>query len=66
MRRMSTLASRPSVVMPLRVKLSGFFPNGATARRGSRNQPTLRSRGQTWVKLPPARVPGWNRREVPV
>lgn len=62
----STLASLPSVVTPLSVNTNSFFPNGASASSGSRNQPTDRSSEHWWVKVPPAIVPGWNRSEVPV
>jgi hypothetical protein len=62
----STLASRPSVVTPRSVNTSSFFPNGASASKGSKYHPTLRSSEHWCWTVPPAMVPGWKRSEVPV
>lgn len=45
---------------------SGDFPQGASWASGSRKYPTERDTGQSWVWVPPRRIPGRNRSEVPV
>lgn len=62
----STLASLPSVVKPLKVKLRSFFPNGAIANNGSKYHPILLPKSQLCMTDPPLIVPGWNKSEVPV
>lgn len=60
-----TLASFPSVVMPVKVKTSGFLQKGARGSSGSKNHPIDLDSGQLIVCAPPSSVPGEKRIEVP-
>jgi hypothetical protein len=51
--------------MPLRVKASGFFENGASIIIGSKKYPTDREGGHSCMSGPPEMIPGLTRIAVP-